>query len=89
MKIRDKKLKVLVDVCGNDCPTYRCYWPRPDPGIFTQGQGYRTRESGSKGYLCGTREMHGCPDDPESRSMSGRFFNDFSNVTRVDYEKNT
>ena len=66
MKIRDKELKVLVDVCSKDCPTYRCYWPRPDPGIFTQGQGYRTRVNGSRGYLCGTREIRGCPDDPES-----------------------
>ena len=62
MKIKDKKLKKMVDVSAKDCLTKKCYWPRPDPGIFTQGQGYRTRESGDAGYLCGTREIHGCPD---------------------------
>ena len=63
MKIKDKELKLFVDVCDKDCPKKSCYWPRPDPGIFTQGQGYRQRTSGSKEYLCGTREIKGCPDD--------------------------
>ena len=62
MKVRDKKLRVLVDVCESDCPNKKCYWARPDPGIFTQGQGYRTREPGKKPeWLCGTREIGGCP----------------------------
>ena len=65
MKIRDKELKVPVDVCGKDCPTYRCYWPRPDPGIFVQGCGYRSRTNGNGEYLCGTREIRGCPKEPE------------------------
>ena len=65
MKIRDKTLGVHVDVYSAKCPAYRCYWPRPDPGIFTQGQGYRTRVNGSRGYLCGTREIRGCPKEPE------------------------
>jgi len=60
MMVRDKKLKVKVSVSGPDCLIRKCYWPRPDPGIFTQGRGYRTRP-GKKIWLCGTREIHGCP----------------------------
>jgi len=61
MKVRDKRLKKDVNVCDKDCPGKKCYWPRPDPGIFTQGQGYRSRGYDA-GYRCGTREIHGCPD---------------------------
>ena len=61
MKIKDKKIKKEVDISDKDCPKRPCYWPRPDPGIFTQGQGYRQRSSGPVGWLCGTREIHGCP----------------------------
>jgi hypothetical protein len=32
MKVRDKTLKVFVDVSRKDCPTYSCYWPRLNPG---------------------------------------------------------
>ena len=53
---------VQVDVSSKECPRLACFWPRPDPGVFTQGQGYRSRGSGSAGWLCGTREIHGCPD---------------------------
>ena len=64
MKVRDKILGVLVDVSRKDCPKRKCYWPRPDPGVFTQGVGYRTRNPGKKTeWLCGTREIHGCPPD--------------------------
>lgn len=64
MKVRDKKLKHVVDVSGEDCLNMSCYWPRPDPGSFTQGQGYRTRFNAKGGidWLCGNREIHGCPD---------------------------
>jgi hypothetical protein len=62
VKIRDKELRVLVDVAGKDCPKRKCYWPREDPGVFTQGVGYRTRYPGRKpGWLCGIREITGCP----------------------------
>ena len=62
MKIRDKKLKEIIDVANRDCCERECYWPRLDPGIFTQGIGYRTRNPGKKqDWLCGTREIHGCP----------------------------
>ena len=37
MKVRDKRLKKDVDVCDKDCPRRSCYWPREDPGVFTQG----------------------------------------------------
>ena len=60
MKIRDKKLGETVDVSDALCPKRSCYWPRPDPGTFTQGQGYRTRP-GKQGWLCGNREIRGCP----------------------------
>ena len=63
MKVRDKKLKQTVDVYEPACLTRKCYWPRPDPGVFTQGQGYRSRPGA--GWLCGTREIHGCPDQPK------------------------
>jgi hypothetical protein len=62
MKIKDKHLKKMVDVSDKDCPTKECYWPRLDPGSFTQGIGYRHR---SDDWLCGTREAHGCPPDKE------------------------
>lgn len=67
MKIRDKNLKEVVDVSCEKCPTYSCYWPRPDPGIFTQGQGYRTRhpELKNQPYICGHRAIHGCPENTE------------------------
>jgi len=68
MLVRDKQCKKMVDVSrGKECLTYECYWPRPDPGVFTQGQGYRTREGGSRGWLCGTREAHGCPFNKKVR----------------------
>ena len=70
MKVKDRGLKVLVDVCDKACPTYKCYLPRPDPGVFTQGQGYRQRSSGSRGYLCGTREIHGCPVEPKTKDAT-------------------
>lgn len=60
MKIRDKKIKQAVSVADARCLKCTCYWPRPDPGAFTQGQGYRSRP-GKKELLCGTREIHGCP----------------------------
>jgi len=61
MKIRDKKFKVLVDVSDTDCPSRSCYWPRPDPGVFTPGSGYQTRDPKHKPeWLCGTREINGC-----------------------------
>jgi len=39
-KIKDKSCGVMVDVCCKDCLKYKCYWPRPNPGSFTLGQGY-------------------------------------------------
>jgi len=60
MKVRDKKMKKWVDVYNKDCPKRKCYWPRPDPGVFTQGQGYRQRTAKTR-WLCGNREIHGCP----------------------------
>jgi hypothetical protein len=63
MKIKDKKLKVLVDVADAECPKCECYWPRPDPGVFSQGVGYTTRfnAKGKIDWLCGRREINGCP----------------------------
>lgn len=62
MKVRDKVLKVNVDVFARACMTYKCYWPRQNPGVFVQGRGYNNP---TKDYLCGTREIRGCPDAPE------------------------
>jgi len=64
MKVRDKKIHEDVNVCEKDCPTRTCYWPRPDPGIFTQGVGYRIRYPGRKPeWICGHRAIHGCPNE--------------------------
>ena len=64
MIVRDKELKKYVDVCEKDCLGRPCYWPRPDPGVFTPGKGYKTRGSKpSSKYLCGNRAIHGCPDE--------------------------
>lgn len=63
MKVRDKALKKDVDVARKECPCFQCYWPRPDPGVFSQGQGYR-KAAYDRGYICGTREIHGCPKHP-------------------------
>ncbi len=61
MRIRDKHLKQEISVCSRECIKRECYWPRPDPGIFVQGRGYRSRP-GKTEWLCGTRAIHGCPD---------------------------
>ena len=60
MNIRDKNIKQHVDVQCEDCQTYKCYWPRLNPSIYNQGQGYR-----DKMWLCGRRVISGCPDAPE------------------------
>ena len=63
MRVRDNGLKRDVDVCHGECPARECYWPRPDPGVFTPGKGYKSRGSKPSGeYICGTRAIHGCPD---------------------------
>jgi hypothetical protein len=64
MKVKDKTIKKLVDVSQKECPRFTCYWPRPDPGVFTQGVGYTKSVNGDRGYLCGNREIKGCPDNP-------------------------
>jgi len=62
MKVRDKKIKETVDVADKECLSRKCYWPRPDPGVFVQGRGYHTRHPGKKPeWLCGRREINGCP----------------------------
>ena len=64
MKIKDKLLKVEVAVCDVNCYVRKCYWPRPDPGVFTAGKGYKSRgHKTSVEYICGTRAIHGCPDE--------------------------
>ena len=60
MKIKDKNHRVKVDVAEKECPDRKCYWPRPDPGVFLPGRGYR-QLSMPRGWLCGTREARGCP----------------------------
>lgn len=60
MMLLDKKVGVKVFVLDKECQKRSCYWPRPDPGAFTPGVGYRARE-GKQQWLCGTREIRGCP----------------------------
>lgn len=59
MKVRDSKVGRLVDVYEKACLSRECYWARQDPGSFTPGKGYTHR---SNDWLCGTREIRGCPD---------------------------
>ena len=69
MKVRDKELRVDVEVRAKECTTYYCYWPLRNPGVFVLGHGYRNAK---KDYLCGTREIHGCPKtvlQKEARGM--------------------
>jgi hypothetical protein len=63
VQIRDRQVKQNVDVCDKDCLLRPCYWPRPDPGVFTQGVGYRTRlnAKGKRDWICGRRDINGCP----------------------------
>lgn len=64
MKVKDKDLKRMIDVCDKDCQERPCYWPREDPGVFIQGQGYKRRGSGrDTAWICGNRAIHGCPDE--------------------------
>jgi hypothetical protein len=69
MKVKDKELKKDVDVRCKDCPGYECYWPRPHPGVFNQGVGYTQTAAMQKkyGYICGNREIRGCPENPRVR----------------------
>jgi hypothetical protein len=61
MEVKIKGYKDKIDVSGPDCPKLKCFWPRPDPGVFSVGQGYRARTINA-GWVCGTREINGCPD---------------------------
>jgi hypothetical protein len=58
---QEQMSRAALDVSDKYCPKRSCYWPRPDPGVFTQGQGYKQR-SGKQEWLCGNRELRGCPD---------------------------
>ena len=42
--IKDQRVKELVDVADRNCQEKFCYWPRPDPGSFTQGRGYHNTD---------------------------------------------
>jgi hypothetical protein len=53
--------RTKVDCADAACKGRKCFWPRPDPGSFLVGRGYRS--NGNKGWLCGTRQAHGCPDE--------------------------
>ncbi len=68
MKVRDKELKVSVDVYEASCLRKKCYWPRTNPGVFTQGRGY---SNAGKDWLCGTRHAHGCPPEKDEMPNTG------------------
>ena len=62
MIIKDKHLDKMVGVADKDCWLRPCYWPRPDPGAFAAGAGYKVRAHNANcEYICGTREKNGCP----------------------------
>ena len=79
MKVRDKSISQTVDVADRRCLQCSCYWPRPDPGSFTQGQGYRTRE-GKQEWVCGRREINGCPTRAR---CCGRAYAEYATTCRV------
>lgn len=63
MRLKDKNIGKHVLVLCRECIGFKCYWPRPDPGVFVQGKGYTVRPSNIKqDWVCGTREIQGCPD---------------------------
>jgi hypothetical protein len=68
MKIKDKAIGQMVDIYEKDCLSRACYWPRQDPGVFAPGIGYRQRPGKIK-WLCGTREIRGCPDDARANAQ--------------------
>lgn len=74
MLYRDKSIKESVEVRDSICCKRTCYWPRPDPGVFSYGSGYFTREEGKRQWFCGTREIDGCPDSSRQslRELSGK-----------------
>lgn len=70
MRIRDRQLKKDIDVSSKECPKFECYWPRAHPGIFTQGKGYSSCEASKRGdYICGNREIRGCPESPKLKEI--------------------
>ena len=69
MKVRDRQHKAWVHVLDAGCPKRDCYWPRLDPGSYTQGVGYRHR---SDDWLCGTREARGCPRDKTQEARDAK-----------------
>lgn len=69
MQIRDGILKKKIEVSRKECPTFECYWPRLDPGSFTQGIGYTHR---SNNWICGRREINGCPLEPKVKPHENR-----------------
>jgi len=70
MIVKDKQINRKVNVSDSDCPKRSCYWPRPDPGVFVQGKDYY-EHSTKQGWLCGTREIKGCPINKEFISERG------------------
>jgi hypothetical protein len=74
MMVRDRQLKRLVDMVDKGCLKRTCYWPRQDPGSFSQGVGYRTRLNAKGGidWLCGRREINGCPHPKPEPQTSAR-----------------
>ena len=42
MKIKDKRLKKIINVSNKDCLSKKCYWPRMNPSLFQKGRGYRS-----------------------------------------------
>lgn len=65
MKVIDKRdrVEIEVDVAHEECLSLECYWPRRHQGTYVQGRGYRG--ANWEYWICGTREIHGCPDDPK------------------------
>ena len=56
----DKK-RVKVDCADEQCKERDCFWARPYPGVFTQGVGYSQTTAHKGLWVCGTREVRGCP----------------------------
>jgi len=72
MKVRDRTLNKDISVSERNCPLYKCYWPRPNPGSFVHGRGYHSYgDSRDKEWICGNRDIHGCPKEPQLKVRKG------------------
>lgn len=71
MQAYDKSLKDHVDIVETECLTFDCYWPRQIPGKFIPELELRYYDGhGNKEWICGNRNLRGCPQDRLRQSLT-------------------